>query len=156
MTNTSRLLLLDVPVYAIQRPSEEKWQPNSLPGPAVSRCAVPPARGTSQRSPANSKQMSVALTAGCRKSSGADVLDEGCAPDGALSALRRAADIAATRAREGIVSMRASVRGVTRMYAAHHGANRSPRSGNPRGVQSRSPWRSLAVHAHLDRIVRRR
>jgi hypothetical protein len=52
------------------RPSAEKRQSVSFPGDAVRRLAVPPLRGTSQMSPAKLKQMSVALSAGARSSSG--------------------------------------------------------------------------------------
>ena len=53
-------------VYATHLPSAEKRQPDSLPGEAVRRRASPPARATSQMSPAKVKQMSVALRPGSR------------------------------------------------------------------------------------------
>jgi hypothetical protein len=58
-------------VYAIILPSAENRQSVSFPGDAVRRLAVPPLLGTIQRSPAKLKQISVALSAGERRSNGA-------------------------------------------------------------------------------------
>jgi len=65
MTNASRLWSYS-PVNAIHFPSGENLGLLSDPGFEVRRAALPPDRGTDQRSPANSKTIVVALMVGER------------------------------------------------------------------------------------------